>query len=157
MSEATEIYAKVTNVLAEVLVVNEDDITRAAALQRDLGADSLDLLEIIFRLEHEFGIEIPRGELFPSSKNQMGPESAKADKLTARGMVEHNSHAPYAGRNGFKDDLRLSAVQDLLTVGLVADYVTWKLGHDAGDEKDSPASEKRIRRGNFKRDAKGND
>src|SRR5215468_3311210 len=51
MSVATEVCAKVTSVLAEALVVDEADITPTAALQRDLGADSLDLLEIKYRLE----------------------------------------------------------------------------------------------------------
>ena len=67
MSVAPEIYAQVTNVSIEALALDTDDISPMACLQRDLGADSLDLLEIIFRLEHAFGIEIPRGELFPDS------------------------------------------------------------------------------------------
>jgi len=73
MPAAAEIHEKVTNVLLEVLVVDEDATSPTAALRRDLGADSLDLLEITYRLENEFGIEIPRGELFPESNFRIGP------------------------------------------------------------------------------------
>jgi acyl carrier protein len=60
-----EIYSKVSETLVEALNVDEDQITPAATLQGDLGAESIDFLDIVFRLEREFGIKIPRGELFP--------------------------------------------------------------------------------------------
>ena len=59
MTAAPEICEQVTSVLAEALVVDKDDITPTAALQRDLGADSLDTVELVMALEDEFGIEIP--------------------------------------------------------------------------------------------------
>jgi acyl carrier protein len=77
MPVAADIHAKVTNLLMQVLLVDEDHVTPTATLQRDLGADSLDLLEIMFLLEHEFGIEIPRGELFPRSRFGIGSESVQ--------------------------------------------------------------------------------
>jgi acyl carrier protein len=107
---ATDIHAKVTSVLVEVLVVGEDHVTPTASLQRDLGADSLDLLEIMFRLEHEFGIEIPRGELFPESVFRTGPEWVEGGKLTDKGFAELRSRLPYADLGGLQVDRRLSAV-----------------------------------------------
>jgi acyl carrier protein len=127
MSVAPEIYARVTSVLEEALVVDKDDITPTAALQRDLGADSLDLLEVMFRLEHEFSIEIPRGELFPGSTFQIGPEMAEDGKLTDKGLAELRLRLPYADLSNFQDDRRVTAIPDLFTVGLVATYVAWKL------------------------------
>jgi acyl carrier protein len=127
MPVAPEIYAQVTSVLAEALVVDKEDITPTAALQRDLGADSLDLLELMFRLEHEFGIKIPRGELFLESTFRIGPELVQDGKLTDKGVAELRSRLPYADLSSLQTDRRLSAIPDLFTVGLVAAYVAWKL------------------------------
>ena len=136
MPVATDIRAKVTSVLVEVLVVGEDHVTPTAALQRDLGADSLDLLEIMFRLEHEFGIEIPRGELFPESVFRTGPDWLQDGKLTDKGFAELRSRLPYADLGVLQVDRRLSAVSELFTVDLVTAYVGWKLGHRAGSDKE---------------------
>ena len=67
MSASDDIYGKVTQVLVESQNVDEGDVTPAATLQGDLGAESIDFLDIVFRLEREFSIRIPRGELFPES------------------------------------------------------------------------------------------
>ena len=134
MSVTPQIYAQVTNVLAETLVVDQGDIAPTAALQRDLGADSLDLLEIMFRLEHEFGIEIPRGELFPDSTFRISPELVQDGKLTDKGLAELRSRLPYADLSSFQSDPRLSAIPDLFTVDLVAAYVAWKIGNGAGSD-----------------------
>src|SRR5439155_27225401 len=67
MVETRDIAARVKQVLVEALSADEDDITPHAALQRDLGAESIDMLDIVFRLEREFDIRIARDELFPES------------------------------------------------------------------------------------------
>jgi len=55
------IYEKVKESVVEALGVDEEEVTPDATLFDDLGAESLDLLDIVFRLEKEFGIKIPRG------------------------------------------------------------------------------------------------
>jgi len=62
-----EIFEKVQATLVDALGVDEDDVTRESTLQGDLGAESIDFLDIVFRLERNFGIKIPRGELFPDN------------------------------------------------------------------------------------------
>ena len=62
-----EIYNKVQGVLVDALGVDEDEVTPTATLSGDLGAESIDYLDIVFRLEKNFGIKIPRGELFPEN------------------------------------------------------------------------------------------
>ena len=128
MSAAEAIYGKVTKVLAESLNVDEDEVTPAATLQSDLGAESIDFLDIVFRLEREFGIRIPRGELFPESVFQGNPDFVLEGRVTDRGMGELRARMPYADLGGFEHDRRLSAVSDLFTVDLVTRYVAWKLG-----------------------------
>jgi acyl carrier protein len=130
MSAAEAIYGKVTKVLAESLNVDEDEVRPAATLQGDLGAESIDFLDIVFRLEREFGIKIPRGELFPESVFQGNSDFVFEGRVTDRGMGELRSRMPYADLDGFDHDRRLNAVSDLFTVDLVTRYVAWKVGPD---------------------------
>ena len=65
MPTKDEIYAKIKVALVDALGVDEDEITPEATLVGDLGAESIDFLDIVFRLEKAFNIKIPRGELFP--------------------------------------------------------------------------------------------
>ena len=132
MSASEEIYGKVTQVLMESLNVDESDVTPTATLQGDLGAESIDFLDIVFRLEREFGIRIPRGELFPESVFQGDPDFVRDGRVTEQGMGELRSRMPYADLSAFDQDRRLTAVPDLFTVGLVTRYIAWKLGKSDG-------------------------
>jgi acyl carrier protein len=119
MSAREDVYGRVARVLVEALNVDEDEVRPTATLQGDLGAESIDFLDIVFRLEREFGIKIPRGELFPDSIFQGAPEFVRDGRVTDRGMVELRSRMPYADLDGFDHDRRLGAVPDLFTVALV--------------------------------------
>ena len=61
MPTQDQIFEKVQSTLVDALGVDEEDVTSGAALFKDLGAESIDLLDIVFRLERNFGIKIPRG------------------------------------------------------------------------------------------------
>ena len=128
MTAANEIYGKVANVLVEALNVEDHEIKPGARLAGDLGAESIDFLDIVFRLEREFGIKIPRGELFPDSIFQGDPEFVNDGKVTDQGMRELRSRMPYANLDGFDGDRRLTAVPELFTVDLITRYIAWKLG-----------------------------
>jgi acyl carrier protein len=136
MSTSNEIYTRVAGVLAEALNADEEDITPVATLRRDLGAESIDLLDIVFRLEREFGIHIERDELFPASVFQGDPAFVQDGKVTDRGLVRLRSELPYADLSNFECDRRLSAIPDLFTVGLVARFIDWKLGEAARTNRD---------------------
>jgi acyl carrier protein len=135
MPVSEEIYGKIVKVLMGSLSVDEDHITPAARLQGDLGAESIDFLDIVFRLEREFGINIPRGELFPESIFQADPAFVQEGKATDQGINELRSRIPYVDLNGFDHDRRLSNIPDLFTVDLIARYIVWKLGRS--DEVES--------------------
>src|SRR5713226_2463198 len=128
MPTQEEIYHKVSATLVEALNVDEEDIKPTATLQGDLGAESIDFLDIVFRLEREFGIRIPSGELFPESVFQGDLDFVRDGRVTERGMRELRSQMPYADLSVFDQDRRLTAVPDLFTVGLVVRYLEWKLG-----------------------------
>ena len=55
----SEVAAKIKEIIVNQLGVNEDEVTPEASFVDDLGADSLDVVELVMALEEEFGIEIP--------------------------------------------------------------------------------------------------
>jgi acyl carrier protein len=122
-----EIYKKVANTLVEALNVDEEEIQRGSRLQADLGAESIDFLDIVFRLEREFGIKIPRGELFPESIFQGDPDMVQNGKVTTKGLSELRQRMPYADLKRFESNPDVAAISDLFTVELITKYVEGKL------------------------------
>ncbi|HEY0881087.1 MAG TPA: acyl carrier protein [Archangium sp.] len=59
---ATNIEAKVKSIIADQLGVSEDEIKPESSFIEDLGADSLDIVELVMAMEEEFEIEIPDEE-----------------------------------------------------------------------------------------------
>jgi acyl carrier protein len=127
MPTQEEIYTKVSATLVEALNVDEDEITPAATLQGDLGAESIDFLDIVFRLEREFGIKIPRGELFPESIFQGDPEFVQNGRVTTKGLDELRQRMPFADLSKFEADPEVSHLSDLFTVELITRYIQGKL------------------------------
>jgi acyl carrier protein len=122
-----EIYQKVSSTLVEALNVDEDQINPQATLQGDLGAESIDFLDIVFRLEREFGIKIPRGELFPESIFQGDPEFVQDGKLTPKGLSELRNKMPYADLSKFESNPDFEGLRDLFTVDLISRYIQAKV------------------------------
>src|SRR6185312_17224782 len=93
-----EIYSKVQGVLVDALGVDEDEVTPTATLSADLGAESIDYLDIVFRLEKAFSIKIPRGELFPEDLQTMqnDPKFVTDGKVTPDGLAELKKRMPYS-------------------------------------------------------------
>jgi acyl carrier protein len=135
-----EIHARVARVLAEVLNADEDDVKPGATLQGDLGAESIDFMDIMFRLEREFDIRVQEDELFPDSILKDEPAFVQDGRVTDQGLAEMRSRLPHVDLSGFERDRRLSAVPDLFTVGLVSRYVAWELGRGAEAGRDVPGS-----------------
>jgi acyl carrier protein len=139
MTPSNEIYAKITKVLVQSLSVEEHDIKPCATLRGDLGAESIDLLDIVFRLEREFEIKIPRGELFPDPVSVGDPEFERDGQVTDEGLAALRSHMAYADLSDLERDRRLSRIDDLFTVDLVASYIRWKLGGSGESDRDARA------------------
>jgi len=127
MPTQDEIYTKVSATLVEALNVDEDEIKPTSTLQGDLGAESIDFLDIVFRLEREFGIKIPRGELFPESIFQGDPEFVQSGKVTPKGLEELRSKMPFAELADFEKNPEVSHLSDLFTVSLITRYIQGKL------------------------------
>jgi acyl carrier protein len=122
-----EIYRRVSASLVEALNVDEAEIQPASTLEGDLGAESIDFLDIVFRLEREFDIKIPRGELFPESIFQGDPEFVQNGRVTPRGLEDLRARMPFADFTEFEKDPQVGKIGDLFTVQLVTRYIQYKL------------------------------
>jgi len=121
-----EIFEKVQSTLVDALGVDEEDVTRESTLQGDLGAESIDFLDIVFRLERNFGIKIPRGELFPENLTA-DPEWIADGKMTEKGLAELKARLPFADLSKFEADPDVEKLADLYTVDMLVQYVQSKL------------------------------
>jgi acyl carrier protein len=130
-----EIYDKVKGVLVDALGVDEDEVTANATLREDLGAESIDFLDIVFRLEKAFTTDpahpfkIPRGELFPEDLDSLrnDPNYVQDGKITEAGMNELKKRMPFANFEEFEKDPKVEEAGKLLTVDTVVNYVDAKL------------------------------
>ena len=82
-----EVFEKVKETLVDALGVDDEEVTATATLTGDLGAESIDFLDIVFRLEKSFNIKIPRGELFPDNILN-NPEFVQDGRLTTAGLQQ---------------------------------------------------------------------
>ena len=85
MATKEEVFSKVQTALVDALGVDEEEVTPQARLVGDLGAESIDFLDIVFRLEKAFDIKIPRGELFPEDI-LTNAEYVQNGKVTPEGL-----------------------------------------------------------------------
>src|SRR4051812_19105230 len=127
MPTQDEIFQKVRATLVDALNVDEDEVTPTARLRGDLNAESIDFLDIVFRLEKQFGVKIPREELFPESIFQGDAKYVEDGKVNADGLVELQKQMPYADLTEFRKDPRLDRMEDLFTVDLIVKYLDKKL------------------------------
>lgn len=121
-----EIFAKVCEVLVEALGVDDDEVTVDAKISADLGAESIDFLDITFRLEKSFDIKIPRGDLVPDNMLN-DPQYVQYGKLTDIGLTEFKARMPHADLTEFEKDPDIGKIMDLFTVQTIINYVTGKL------------------------------
>jgi acyl carrier protein len=123
----TEIYEEVTEVLIDALGLDDDEVTEEATLMGDLGAESIDFLDIVFRLEKSFDIKIPREELFPAETLMSNPDFVSGGKLTDAGMAELKSKMPHTDISEFEADPDVNKMADLFTVSSIVNFIDLKL------------------------------
>ena len=124
--EHDEIFHKVRDVLVESLAVGEDEVVPGARLTTDLGAESIDFLDIKFQLEQVFGFKIEEGELFPDNVAQ-DHEYVVDGTLTDKGLNALMERLPHVDFTDLKQDPRVSKVPEIFTVDTVVRFCTNKL------------------------------
>ncbi len=119
-----EIYSKVQGVLVDALGVDEEQVQPTARLRQDLGAESIDFLDIVFRLERAFNIKIPKGEMIPETV-MTDPNYVQNGRVTPAGMTELKKRMPYVDLTEFEKDPQVEQLP--FTVDAVVNYVQTKV------------------------------
>jgi len=122
-----EVFAKVQTALVEALAVDEEEVTPTATLVGDLGAESIDFLDIVFKLEKAFGIKISTGELFPEDI-LTNPGYVQDGRVTAAGLEELKKRMPFADLSKFSANPQVQDFGNLLTVSDLCRFVSSKVG-----------------------------
>lgn len=115
MASKEEIFEKVREVLVDALAAEEDDVKLESTLVDDLGAESIDLLDIVFQLEKAFDIKIDRGELIPVDVLN-NAEYVQDGKLTEAGLAELKKAIPFADLEAFSKNPMVQNIAKVLTV-----------------------------------------
>lgn len=121
-----EVFEKIRTALVDALGVDDDEVTPGATLVGDLGAESIDFLDIVFRLEKAFNIEIPRSELFPEDI-LTNAEYVQDGKVSDAGIVQLKERMPFADLSKFEANPVVQDFGNLLTVSDMCRYVEGKL------------------------------
>ena len=122
-----EIFNQVKEVLVDALGLDEEDVTEEATLMGDLGAESIDFLDIVFRLEKAFNIKVPREELFPAEAVMNNADYVSGGKVTPKGLAELKSRMPHTDFSKFEQNPDVNKIADLFTVGAIVNFVEGKL------------------------------
>ncbi len=121
-----EVYKKVQDVLVDALGVDADEVTPTSVIKDDLGAESIDFLDISFRLEKAFGIKIGKDEMMPAGLTN-DPNFAADDKVTPAGVAELKTRMPYADFTEFEKDPTVDNMSKLFTTNMIVRFVEGKL------------------------------
>ena len=125
MPTSDEIFDSVKEILIEALSCDDDEVTTGATLVGDLGAESIDFLDIVFNLEQNFSIEIPRSELFPA--DILTNEEFVADGIvTEAGLAALGERMPFIDLSNFSSNPRVQDFGNLMTVGDLCKYIEGK-------------------------------
>jgi acyl carrier protein len=122
-----DVFSKVQAALVDALGVDDDEVTPEATMVGDLGAESIDFLDIVFKLEKAFSIKVPREELFPEDI-LTNAAHVKDGRVTDTGLAELKARMPWANLGKFESNPRVQDFGDVLTVGDLCRYVQTKLG-----------------------------
>lgn len=126
MPSKEEIFSKVQDALVDALGVEEDEVTPEATLQGDLDAESIDFLDIVFRLEKSFNIKIERGELFPEDI-LTSTEYVTDGKVSSDGIAQLKKRMPFADLSKFEANPMVQNLAKQLTVRDMCNFVEHKL------------------------------
>ena len=127
MLSDAEIFEKVQSVLVDALGVDDDEVTREATLEGDLGAESIDFLDIFFRLEKAFSVKISRSEFLPDALFSPDSGFVKDGLVTPEGIAELQKAASHFDSDKLAKNPKIETIKDLTTVQTLVNFVRNKL------------------------------
>ncbi len=124
-----EILTTVRGAIAEVLGRDEDEVQPASSLMNDLSAESLDFLDLLFRLESAFGIKIPRGGIQRATQGSLTEaEFQQNGVLTPAALERLRILMPEVDPGKLKTGLTAREIPALFTPETFARLVAWRIG-----------------------------
>ena len=126
MHDKNEIIKQVKTIISQALKADVEKVDLKSSLIKDLGAESIDFLDIVFRLEKTFKIKIPKGELFPE-KLLTDARFVKDGRITTVGLDELKTRIPNGDWESFSKNPLVANLGEVFTVGMIVDYLTEKL------------------------------
>jgi acyl carrier protein len=132
MADRADILSKLSNIIVETRGVDPEECKEGATLFEDLGLESIDFLEISFRMEEEFGFPFPTDDL-GGLMSSVTENSTTADVQKALDKLQNDFHIRFdrgavAGVEPFDSQKLRGSVLKLFTVGALVDYVEAKSG-----------------------------
>ena len=115
-AEVDAVYPTVAKTIADALGSEVDEVRPDASLINDLGAESIDFLDIVFRLERAFKVKIPRGKIIEDARGEL-PEAAFEQKgvVTDAGLATLRSFLSEVPADRIKSPLKVADVPRLFT------------------------------------------
>ncbi len=110
------VYPKVAETMADALGADLEDIKPKVSLIEGLDAESIDFLDMVFRLERAFKIKIPRGKIVENARGDL-PEEEFEQKgiVTERGLVQLREYLSEVPAERFKTPLKAAEIPRLFT------------------------------------------
>ena len=134
--DTSSIYPRVKVIVADVLAIDESEVEPNGSLINDYGGESIDFLDLVYRLEREFKVKIPRGQIEKEARGALEDEAfAENGKLTEQGMVQLKEYLAEVPAERFKDGMSVAAIPTLFTVQTFC-----KLVLHAQERQEQPAS-----------------
>ena len=128
-----EVWGKVQTAFAEALGLDDDEVELGSMIIEDLDAESLDFLDIAFRLERAFDIKIPRGGIEKAAREGIDDEEYEVDGvLTASALEKLRDAMPEIPADRFSDGLRTTEVPELFVVATFYNLVVHLLNEKNG-------------------------
>lgn len=122
-----DIFLRIQETIVNALGVEEEDVKKESSLTKDLGAESIDFIDIVFRLEKAFDIKIPSGDLFPG--NILNDEKfVQAGVVTSLGLEELKEKVPYMDVEKFAKNPQIALLPEQFTVQMVINYIKDRVG-----------------------------
>ena len=122
MPTKDEVFELVKEGLVEALALDDDEVTREATMVGDLGAESIDFLDIVFRLEKSFDITIPQKDLFPQDV-LTDAQYVEDGVVNPAGITELKQRMPFADLSKFEQNPNVQEFGEMLTVNDLCRYI----------------------------------
>ena len=110
------IYPKVREIIADVLAFDEEEIQRDGSLVDDYGAESIDFLDLVYQLEREFKIKIPRGMIEQTVRSGLSEEEFEENgRLTDKGLEHLKAYLSEVPEDRFTPRMQVTLIPTLFT------------------------------------------